>query len=44
VFIEWLARRSGIATPLHSAGVDTFSSLYGRDFRSENTLCEHLDL
>ncbi|RCI77211.1 hypothetical protein DNK03_21540 [Brucella anthropi] len=38
VCVERLARQAGIAVPLHSAGIDLFSALYGRDFRAENNL------
>ena len=29
-------------TPLHDAGIDVLSSLYGRDFRAENDLLPEL--
>ncbi len=33
-----LAGMAGVAAPLHTAGVDVFSALYGRDFRAENNI------
>ena len=38
VATEALARAAGVAVPLHTGGIDTFSALYGRDFRAENDL------
>lgn len=37
VCIERLARDVDTPVPLHSAGIDIFSAIYGRDFRSENS-------
>lgn len=39
-----LARIAGIPMPLHEAGIQIFSALYGRDFRAENDLLPALDL
>jgi opine dehydrogenase len=36
--IERLGRIAGVATPLHTAGIELFNALYGRDFRSDNDL------
>ena len=33
-----LAQVAGVPAPLHMAGVDVFSALYGRDFRAENDI------
>ncbi len=33
-----LAGVAGVPVPLHTAGVDVFSALYGRDFRAENDI------
>ena len=41
---ERLAAIAGVAVPLHSAGIELFCGLYGRDFRSENTLLKDLGL
>lgn len=38
VFIEFLAKEKGMSTPLHSASINLFSAIYGRNFRIENTL------
>lgn len=38
VCVEHLARMAGVAAALHTAGIEVFSAIYGRDFRSENTL------
>lgn len=37
---EALGRLTGTPTPVHSAGIDIFNAMYGRDFRAENTLLE----
>lgn len=39
-----LAAKSGVAAPLHVAGIDLFSALYGRDFRAENDLAAAIGL
>jgi opine dehydrogenase len=39
-----LGRHAGIAMPLHESGVELFSALYGRDFRSENGILDRLNL
>lgn len=39
-----LGDQAGIDLPLHRAGVDLFSALYGRDFRAENDLLPEIDL
>jgi len=36
--LEVLAAMADVPVPLHRAGVDMFSALYGRDFRAENDL------
>ena len=41
---EALARAAGVAVPLHSAGIDMFGALVGRDFRAENDLLPGLGL
>lgn len=41
---EALGSIAGVPTPLHTAGVEMFSALYGRDFRRENTLLPALGL
>ena len=33
-----LAEMAAVPAPLHTAGVDVFSALYGRDFRAENDI------
>jgi opine dehydrogenase len=38
VFTAKLGEMAGHPAKLHQAGVDIFSAMYGRDFRSENTL------
>jgi opine dehydrogenase len=39
-----LGNRAGIDLPLHRAGVELFSAIYGRDFRAENDLLPEIDL
>ncbi len=39
-----LGRLSGVATPLHEAGLSVFSALYGRDLAGENDLLPDLGL
>jgi opine dehydrogenase len=41
---EALARAAGVATPLHTGGIDLCSALLGRDFRSENDILPGLGL
>lgn len=41
---EQLGRLTACPTPLHSAGIDIFSAMYGRDFRAENKLLPALGL
>ncbi len=38
-----LARAAGVPVPLHIAGVDMMSALYGRDFAGENDILPALD-
>jgi len=38
-----LGRIAGVPTPLHDAGIDILSAMYGRDFRSENDLLRALE-
>jgi opine dehydrogenase len=38
VVTEAIGRVAGIATPLHTAGIELFSGLYGVDFRAANDL------
>jgi opine dehydrogenase len=42
--LELLGRMTGVAVPLHSAGIAVFSAVYGRDFRAENDLLPALNL
>lgn len=42
--IELLGALSGHPARLHTAGIETFSAIYGRDFRAENTLLSALGL
>jgi opine dehydrogenase len=44
VVTEMIGRIAGSPTPLHSAGIDIFSGLYGRDFRADNDLLPSLGL
>ncbi|WP_240611003.1 NAD/NADP-dependent octopine/nopaline dehydrogenase family protein [Oceaniglobus ichthyenteri] len=37
-----MGKIAGVPTPLHDAGIDILSAMYGRDFRSENTLLQAL--
>lgn len=36
--LVWLGQLAGVPTPLHQAGIDLFSALYGRDLVAENDL------
>ena len=42
--VSKLGDLAGIPTPVHSSGIDLFSALYGRNFREENDIIEHIDL
>ncbi|MCC5979984.1 MAG: NAD/NADP octopine/nopaline dehydrogenase family protein [Salinarimonas sp.] len=42
--LELLGTLSGRPAPLHSAGIDSFSAIYGRDFRAENPLLPALGM
>jgi len=44
VVTETIGRIAGSPTPLHSAGIEIFSGLYGRDFRADNDLLPSLGL
>ncbi|MCB1490539.1 MAG: NAD/NADP octopine/nopaline dehydrogenase family protein, partial [Rhodobiaceae bacterium] len=44
VATELLGALTGRPAPLHGAGIDIFSAMYGRDFRNENALLEALGL
>ena len=39
-----IGRAAGVPMPLHEAGINLFSALYGRDFRSENDILPELGL
>ncbi|CAH1696681.1 2-dehydropantoate 2-reductase [Hyphomicrobiales bacterium] len=39
-----IARVAGVPIPLHEAGINLFSALYGREFRTENDILPELDL
>lgn len=41
---EAVGRLTGVPTPVHSAGIDIFGAMYGRDFRAENTLLDLVPL
>lgn len=41
---EAIGRLTGVPTPVHSAGIDIFGAMYGRDFRAENTLLDLVPL
>ena len=36
--LAMLGKATGVPMPLHQAGIDLFSALYGRDFAAENDL------
>ncbi len=44
VVTEMIGRIAGSPTPLHTAGIEIFSGLYGRDFRADNDLLPSLGL
>jgi opine dehydrogenase len=44
VVTEAIGRIAGCPTPLHTAGIEIFSGLYGRDFRDDNDLLPALGL
>ncbi|MDP7651261.1 MAG: NAD/NADP octopine/nopaline dehydrogenase family protein [Rhodospirillales bacterium] len=39
-----IGRAAGVAMPLHEAGINLFSALYGRDFPAENDILPELGL
>ena len=39
-----IGRAAGVPMPLHEGGINLFSALYGRDFRSENDILPELEL
>jgi opine dehydrogenase len=41
---EWIAHLAGVRTPLHSAGIELFSAMYGQEFRAENRILPQLGL